>query len=142
MIVDAEKKGALVTGKSDSRITKIGGKLRKYRLDELPQVFNILLGDMSFVGTRPEVEKYVKGYTDEMRATLLLLAGVTSQASIRFKQEDEMLARYKKIGTATEEAYMGHILPRKMYYNLAYLKEAGILTDIKIMIKTVLEVAR
>ncbi len=142
MVVGADKKGPLVTGKSDERITRIGKRLRKCRLDELPQVFNILLGDMSFVGTRPEVEKYVEQYTDEMRATLLLPAGVTSKASIVFKDEDEALARYTEKGEHIDKAYVEHILPRKMRYNLAYLKKAGVREDMKIMMKTVLEVLR
>lgn len=98
MIVDADKKGPLVTGKADSRITKVGSKLRHLRLDELPQVLNIVTGDMSFVGTRPEVKKYVDQYTEEMKATLLLPAGVTSLASIAFKEEDEMIAHYAELG--------------------------------------------
>ena len=140
MIVDADKKGPLVTGKADDRITKIGRKLRKCRLDELPQVFNILLGDMSFVGTRPEVEKYVECYTGEMMATLLLPAGVTSSASLAFKEEDELIAHYLEQGETTDEAYINHILPRKMRYNLEYLKQAGVWGDLKVMMRTVLEV--
>lgn len=142
MIVDADKKGPLVTGKADSRITKVGSKLRHLRLDELPQVLNIVTGDMSFVGTRPEVKKYVDQYTEEMKATLLLPAGVTSLASIAFKEEDEMIAHYAELGESTDEAYRNHILPRKMRYNLDYLKKAGVAQDIRIMIKTVLEVIK
>lgn len=142
MIVDADKKGPLVTGKADSRITKVGSKLRHLRLDELPQVLNIVTGDMSFVGTRPEVKKYVDQYTEEMKATLLLPAGVTSLASIAFKEEDEMIAHYAELGESTDEAYRNHILPRKMCYNLDYLKKAGVAQDIRIMIKTVLEVIK
>ena len=142
MIVDADKKGPLVTGKADSRITKVGSKLRHLRLDELPQVLNIVTGDMSFVGTRPEVKKYVEQYTEEMKATLLLPAGVTSLASIAFKEEDEMIAHYAELGESTDEAYRNHILPRKMRYNLDYLKKAGVAQDIRIMIKTVLEVIK
>lgn len=142
MIVDADKKGPLVTGKKDSRITKVGGKLRHLRLDELPQVLNILTGDMSFVGTRPEVKKYVDQYTDEMQATLLLPAGVTSLASIAFKDEDELIAKYTAQGESTDEAYVKHILPKKMKYNLDYLRKAGVLGDLKIMVKTVLEVIK
>lgn len=142
MIVDADKKGPLVTGKKDSRITKVGGKLRHLRLDELPQVLNILTGDMSFVGTRPEVKKYVDQYTDEMQATLLLPAGVTSLASIAFKDEDELIVKYTAQGESTDEAYVKHILPKKMKYNLDYLRKAGVLGDLKIMVKTVLEVIK
>lgn len=142
MIVDADKKGALITGMNDDRITKVGRRLRKYRLDELPQLFNILAGDMSFVGTRPEVEMYVDCYTEAMMATLLLPAGITSEASIAFKDEDELLARYIAKGESLDEAYVRHILPRKMRYNLSYLKKAGIPGDLVIMIKTVLEVLK
>lgn len=142
MIVDADKKGPLVTGKADSRITKVGSKLRHLRLDELPQVLNIVTGDMSFVGTRPEVKKYVDQYTEEMKATLLLPAGVTSLASIAFREEDEMIAHYAELGESTDEAYRNHILLRKMRYNLDYLKKAGVAQDIRIMIKTVLEVIK
>ena len=142
MIVDADKKGPLVTGKADSRITKVGSKLRHLRLDELPQVLNIVMGDMSFVGTRPEVKKYVDQYTEEMKATLLLPAGVTSLASIAFKEEDEMIAHYAELGESTDEAYRSHILPKKMRYNLDYLKKAGVAQDLRIMIKTVLEVIK
>ena len=91
MVTNADKIGALVTPRYDPRITKAGRVLRKIRLDEIPQLFNILAGDMSFVGTRPEVQKYVYAYSDEMKATLLLPAGVTSEASIEYKDEDRLL---------------------------------------------------
>ena len=142
MVVDADKKGPLLTAKSDDRITRMGHKLRRCRLDEVPQLFNILTGDMSFVGTRPEVERYVDCYTDEMMATLLLPAGVTSAASIAFKEEDIVLAHYTEKGETEDEAYVSHILPKKMRYNLSYLTKAGIREDLKIMAKTVLEVLR
>lgn len=142
MVVDADKKGALITGKNDDRITRVGRRLRKCRLDELPQLFNILLGDMSFVGTRPEVEKYVNSYTESMMATLLLPAGVTSEASIAFKEEDELMERYTGKGETADEAYVNHILPKKMRYNLSYLEKAGVFGDLIIMIKTVLEVIK
>ena len=90
MVINADKIGTLVTAQNDIRITKVGRKIRKIRLDEIPQLFNILIGDMSFVGTRPEVKKYVDVYTDEMKATLLLPAGVTSMASIAYKDEDNV----------------------------------------------------
>ena len=92
MVNDAEKLGAQVTSQNDSRITKVGEKIRKYRLDEISQLINVLIGDMTFVGTRPEVRKYVDAYTDEMMATLLLPAGITSNASIEYKDEDEILS--------------------------------------------------
>lgn len=91
MIVNADKLGTLVTTKNDVRITKVGNKIRKCRLDEIPQLFNVLRGEMSFVGTRPEVKRYVDSYTDEMKATLLLPAGITSVASVKFKNEEDVI---------------------------------------------------
>lgn len=138
MVTNADKMGTLVTTKNDSRITKVGEKIRKCRLDELPQLFNILLGDMSFVGTRPEVQKYVDAYTDEMMATLLLPAGVTSLASINYRDEDEILAKYVDEDHSVDEVYIDRILPDKMKYNLSYLKNFNILEDIVLCVKTVL----
>ena len=103
MVADADKRGPLITGKSDDRITKMGHKLRKCRLDELPQLLNILAGEMSFVGTRPEVERYVDCYTDEMMATLLLPAGVTSMASMAYKDEDTVMAHYLEKGETVDD---------------------------------------
>lgn len=142
MVTDADKRGPLITGKSDDRITKMGHKLRKCRLDELPQLLNILAGEMSFVGTRPEVERYVDCYTDEMMATLLLPAGVTSMASMAYKDEDTVMAHYLEKGETVDDVYVRRILPKKMRYNLEYLKSVGIMEDLKIMVKTVLEVLR
>ena len=142
MIVDADKKGSLVTLNDDQRITKIGKKIRKIRLDELPQLFNILLGDMSFVGTRPEVKKYVDCYTEEMYATLLMKAGVTSTASIEYKDEDEVIAKHLKKNNNIDDIYIKHILPNKMKYNLEYLKKFNIFLDIKICINTILKVGK
>lgn len=132
----ADKMGALVTSQNDQRITKIGGVLRKYRLDELPQVFHVLSGKMSFVGTRPEVKKYVDRYTPEMYATLLMPAGITSLASIEFKDENEL------IGDVTDpdevdRIYVETILPQKMTYNLAYISRFGFRRDIYLMFSTV-----
>lgn len=142
MVEHADRHGPLVTGKSDSRITKIGEKLRKCRLDELPQLLNIITGDMSFVGTRPEVQKYVGAYSGEMLATLLLPAGVTSPASIAYKDEDEIMARYTEAGESTDDAYIQHVLPEKMKYNLKYLRTFSVLNDWKIMIQTVVAVLK
>lgn len=137
MVTDAEKLGTQVTVDSDSRITKTGNRLRKCRLDEIPQLLNILKGEMSFVGTRPEVEKYVNCYTPEMMATLLLPAGVTSTASIAYKDEDRLL----KDAVSPDDVYVKQILPEKMKYNLEYLKNFGFFYDIRVMIRTVTAVA-
>lgn len=138
MVTNADKMGTLVTTKNDSRITKVGEKIRKCRLDELPQLFNILLGEMSFVGTRPEVQKYVDAYTDEMMATLLLPAGVTSLASINYRDEDEILDKYVDEEHSVDEVYIKKILPDKMKYNLKYLKTFSIVEDIILCVRTVI----
>lgn len=137
MVTNADKIGSLVTTQGDSRITKVGAKIRASRLDEIPQLFNIFLGDMSFVGTRPEVQKYVDAYSDEMWATLLLPAGVTSPTSIQFKNEDEKISALTKHGMTADEAYIKVILPEKMETNLNYLKEFTFFKDIAVCIKTV-----
>ena len=142
MVADADKKGPAVTTSGDSRITRMGRLLRKCRLDELPQLFNVLAGDMSFVGTRPEVKKYVDAYTEEMWATLLLPAGITSRTSITYKDEDEVMEKYLKEGGTVDEVYIRHVLPEKMRYNLEYLKNFSIAGDIKVMIDTVFAVIR
>ena len=140
MVVDADKIGSLVTTSNDSRITKVGNKIRKCRLDEIPQLFNILTGDMSFVGTRPEVKKYVDQYTDEMYATLLLPAGVTSLASIEFKDEDEIISQYTDENHTTDEVYINKVLPNKMKYNLEALTSFYFIKDLSVMINTVMKV--
>lgn len=142
MVVGADKKGSLVTSHNDNRITKIGKFIRKYRIDELPQLINVLLGDMSFVGTRPEVPKYTDQYTDEMKATLLLPAGITSPASISFKDEDIIINRCVERGLAVDDAYVNEVLPAKMHYNLEYLRQFSFINDLKIMIQTVVEVVK
>lgn len=144
MVDGADRKGPLVTESGDSRITKMGNKLRKLRIDEVPQLFNILTGDMTFVGTRPEVKKYVDKYTAEMKATLLLPAGITSRTSIAYKDEDDMIEKYKKEypQKSADEIYPEYILPVKMQYNLEYLKSFSIFEDIKIMLQTVIAVLR
>lgn len=142
MVKDADKLGAAVTEHNDSRISRAGDKLRKVRLDELPQLFNVLLGDMSFVGVRPEVAKYVNRYTDEMNATLLLPAGITSPASIEYKDEDEVIEKFKGSGRSIDDIYIEEVLPDKMKYNLEYIKNFSIINDIKIMIQTALAVIK
>lgn len=138
MVVDADKIGSLVTTSNDSRITKVGNKIRKCRLDEIPQLFNILTGDMSFVGTRPEVKKYVDQYTDEMYATLLLPAGVTSLASIKFKDEDETISKYKN--RIIDDVYVNEVLPLKMKYNLEAMTSFYFVKELSVMINTVVKV--
>ena len=142
MVKDADKLGAAVTEHNDPRISRAGNKLRKVRLDELPQLFNVLLGDMSFVGVRPEVAKYVNRYTDEMNATLLLPAGITSPASIEYKDEDEVIEKFKGTGRSIDDIYIEEVLPDKMKYNLEYIKNFRIVNDIKIMIQTALAVIK
>ena len=142
MVKDADKLGAAVTQQNDPRISKVGRKLRKVRLDELPQLINVLIGDMCFVGIRPEVAKYVDRYTDEMNATLLLPAGITSPASIEYKDEDEVIEKFKGSGRSIDDIYVEEILPDKMKYNLKYIKEFSVINDIKIMIKTALAVIK
>ena len=136
MVVNAEKLGSAVTVGLDPRITRIGKLIRKTRLDELPQLINVITGEMSFVGTRPEVPKYVKEYTPEMLATLLMPAGITSRASIRFKDEDLMLLGAVDV----DKVYVKKVLPTKMKYNLNYLKEFDIFTDWNILLDTVIAV--
>lgn len=133
MVKTAEQLGSLVTVNNDCRITTAGRFLRGSRLDELPQLINILKGDMSFVGTRPEVKKYVDAYSKEMLATLLLPAGVTSQASIRYKDEAALLDSAEDV----EETYIRTILPGKMDYNLRELQTFSFWQDIRTMFQTV-----
>lgn len=141
MIQDADKVGTLVTTKDDKRITRVGKVIRKIRLDEVPQLINILKGDMSFVGTRPEVRKYVDKYTDEMKATLLMRAGVTSEASIKFKDEAEIMDKYVIKGKNIDQVYARKILPIKMRFNLEYLKSFNIIVDVGIILKTITSIA-
>lgn len=136
MVANADQIGSAVTVSGDSRITPTGTFLRKYRLDELPQVFDILAGNMSFVGTRPEVVKYVKKYKPEYLATLLLPAGITSEASIRYKDEAELL----NVATDVDKVYVNDVLPGKMRYNLESIKKFGFWREILTMFRTVFAV--
>ncbi len=138
MVSDAEKLGSQVTTNGDSRVTAIGRFLRKVRLDELPQLINIIKGDMSIVGTRPEVPRYVEQYTPEMMATLLLPAGVTSTASIEYKDEERLLSETEDV----DRTYVENVLPEKMKYNLLYLKNFSFGRDFVIMIQTVFAVCK
>ena len=138
MVSNADKIGTLVTTQNDSRITRVGEKIRKCRLDEIPQLINILKGDMSFVGTRPEVQKYVDAYTDEMKATLLLPAGVTSLASLKYRDEDDIISQETDKGKTVDQAYIEDVLPEKMKFNLEYLDTFNILKDVNLCVKTVI----
>lgn len=136
MVNGADKKGTLVTVGNDSRITRVGKFIRKCRLDEVSQLIDVFRGKMTFVGTRPEVPKYVESYTSEMLATLLLPAGVTSETSIMYKDEDELLEG----ATDPDEVYVTKILPEKMKINLISLKKFSFWHDIKVMFMTVFAV--
>lgn len=138
MVNNADELGAQVTTSNDVRVTKMGKYLRKLRLDEIPQLFNIILGDMSFVGTRPEVVKYVEKYNDEMMATLLLPAGITSETSILYKDEELLLSNAINL----DETYVHDILPNKMKHNLKSLNEFNFFYDIKTMFRTVTAVVK
>ena len=136
MVDGADKMGASITTGNDKRITRVGAFLRKTKLDEIPQLFDVLKGDMSFVGTRPEVPKFVNQYTDEMRATLLLPAGITSEASIRFKDEAAMLEGIEDI----DRVYVKEVLPRKMKHNLHAIGTFSFPREIATMFRTVFAV--
>lgn len=132
----ADKIGTAVTVGNDSRITKVGGKLRRVRLDELPQVFDVIKGDMSFVGTRPEAVKYVEKYKPEFMATLLMPAGITSEASIRYKDEDKLLDAADDV----DKVYVEEVLPAKMKWNLESIERFRFFREILTMIRTVFAV--
>ena len=133
---NTEKQGQITVG-ADNRITSIGKFLRKTKLDELPQLFNIVMGDMSFVGPRPEVPKYVAMYTKEQKEILKVRAGITDYASIYFSNESEILGEQKD----PEKFYIEKIMPYKIELNKKYIKEAGLITDIKIIFLTIFKVA-
>lgn len=131
MTVGADK-GSLVTVKNDSRVTKVGKFIRKCKLDELSQLIDVFIGTMSFVGTRPEVKKYVDAYSNEMLATLLLPAGITSLASVKFKDENELLDSALDV----DKVYINEVLPIKMKYNLDELPKEGVFHDLKVIFMT------
>ncbi|MPM13910.1 hypothetical protein SDC9_60270 [bioreactor metagenome] len=133
MVKDAESIGTQVTTHQDIRVTRIGKRLRGCRLDELPQLINVLKGDMSFVGTRPEVSRYVEQYSEEMMATLLLPAGITSIASIEYKDEEKLLSNCYHV----DETYANEVLPEKMKWNLDSIINFNFFNDIRTMIRTV-----
>ncbi len=136
MVDNAENEGLKITTDSDERITKVGSFLRKFKLDELPQIFNILNGDMSFVGPRPEVPKYVSLYTLEQRRVLTVKPGVTDLASIIFKNENELLGQSED----PERTYIEKIMPEKLRINLEYVENISLFNDIRLIFKTIKEV--
>ena len=136
MVSNADKIGTAVTVGNDSRITRVGAKLRGYRLDELPQVLDVLQGTMSFVGTRPEAVKYVEQYKPEWNATLLMPAGITSEASIRYKDEDRLLSAADDV----DKVYIEQVLPAKMVWNLESVERFRFLREILTMFRTVFAV--
>jgi lipopolysaccharide/colanic/teichoic acid biosynthesis glycosyltransferase len=132
MKVDSDKKGLLTVGGSDNRITRIGYYLRKYKIDELPQLINVLIGEMSFVGPRPEVRKYVELYSTEQLQVLSVKPGITDYASIEFSNENDLLGNSKN----PEKLYVEQIMPNKLKLNLKYIKDKSLWTDVKLILKT------
>ena len=132
MVVNAEELGPSITKGGDQRITKIGKFLRKYKLDELPQLWNVVKGELSLVGPRPEVEKYISFYKDDYKEILKIRPGITDYAAIKFKNEEEILAKFEDV----EKAYIENVLPEKIKLYKTYLNEIGFLTDLKLIFKT------
>ena len=138
MYINSDKKGLLTIGKKDSRITRIGYFLRKYKIDELPQLFNVLIGDMSLVGPRPEVKKYVEMYNEDQKKVLSIKPGITDYASIEYSNENTMLS----ISANPEQLYINEVMPAKLKLNLKYIEEQGLFTDLKIIFKTLEKIVR
>lgn len=138
MVVDADKKGLITVGGKDPRITRSGYFIRKYKLDELPQLINVLVGDMSLVGPRPEVRKYVELYDDEQNTVLSVKPGITDYASIEYMDENEILGK----STDPEKTYIEEIMPEKIKYNMKYIKNRSLIEYFKIIFLTVLKIIR
>ena len=138
MVVDADKKGLITVGGRDPRITRSGYFIRKYKLDELPQLINVLLGDMSLVGPRPEVRKYVDLYTDEQQKVLSVKPGITDYASIEYMDENEILGK----SSDPEKTYIEEIMPEKIKYNMKYINNKNLFEYFKIILLTVLKIVR
>lgn len=136
MMTDADRKGLLTVGERDSRITRAGYFLRRSKLDELPQLFNVLVGDMSLVGPRPEVRKYVELYDERQKKVLSIRPGITDYASIAYARENKMLEGLEN----PEQEYISHIMPAKLELNLSYLEKQGFFTDIGILLKTLFSI--
>lgn len=138
MRVGADKKGLITVGRKDPRVTRIGYFIRKYKLDELPQLINVLMGDMSFVGPRPEVRKYVNMYTPEQRKVLAVRPGITDYASIEYVDENEILGK----ALDANLAYIKQIMPDKIKYNMKYIENRSVREYMKIIFLTVVHVFR
>lgn len=138
MRTGADKKGLLTVGGRDSRITRMGYFIRKYKIDELPQLLNVFLGDMSLVGPRPEVRKYVDLYNEKQKQVLSVKPGITDYASIEYSNENELLGKAEN----PEQVYIDEIMPKKLKLNLKYIDEQGIITDLKIIFKTVAKIVK
>ena len=138
MVVDADKNGLITVGGRDPRITRSGYVIRKYKLDELPQLINVLLGDMSLVGPRPEVRKYVEFYTDEQQKVLSVKPGITDYASIEYMDENEILGK----SSDPEKTYIEEIMPEKIKYNMKYINNKSLFEYFKIILLTVLKIVR
>ena len=138
MVVDADKKGLITVGGRDPRITRSGYFIRKYKLDELPQLINVLLGDMSLVGPRPEVRKYVDLYTDEQQKVLSVKPGITDYASIEYMDENEVLGK----SSDPEKTYIEEIMPEKIKYNMKYIQNKNVSEYFKIIFLTLLKIVR
>ena len=138
MVVDADKKGFITVGGRDPRITRSGYFIRKYKLDELPQLINVLVGDMSLVGPRPEVRKYVDLYTDEQQKVLSVKPGITDYASIEYMDENEILGK----SSDPEKTYIEEIMPEKIKYNMKYIQNKNVSEYFKIIFLTLLKIVR
>lgn len=138
MVVDADKKGLITVGGRDPRITRSGYFIRKYKLDELPQLINVLLGNMSLVGPRPEVRKYVELYTDEQQKVLSVKPGITDYASIEYMDENEILGK----SNDPEKTYIEEIMPEKIKYNMKYIQNKNVSEYFKIIFLTLLKIVR
>jgi len=138
MHLNADKKGLLTVGGRDSRVTAIGYYLRKYKLDELPQLFNVLFGTMSLVGPRPEVRKYVDLYSKDQRLVLTVKPGITDYASLEYINENELLAQ----SLNPEQTYIEEIMPAKLKLNEKYIKQQSIFIDLKIIFKTIFKIIK
>jgi len=138
MRTDADKKGLLTVGGRDPRITRMGYYIRKYKIDELPQLLNVLIGDMSLVGPRPEVRKYVSLYNELQKKVLTVQPGITDYASIEYSNENEILGK----AIDPEKVYIEEIMPAKLQLNLKYLAEKSLATDIKIIFKTIVKIIK